>query len=318
MAMPDRNWADRIGRRLPLRDLHVFLAVAQWGSMAKAAEHLSISQPAVSRAVADLEAALAVRLLDRGPRGVEPTAWGRVLIRRGELVFDELRACVQELRTLSQPEGGEIRIGSPESMAAGLLPAAIERFSREHPQMVLQVAQAQTVTLEFRELRERRVDLMLGRISRPFSEDDLSAEILFEEKLYVVAGVQSRWARRRKIPLRELVAGRWILTPSENVIGALVSEAFRQRGLDPPRAAVVSFSFHLRNHLLGSGDFLTVIPGSMLRFFNSRRLLLKALPVDVEFEPQPVAMVTLKHRTPAPPVRLFMDALRDTVSELER
>jgi Bacterial regulatory helix-turn-helix protein, lysR family len=74
--MANMRWADRIGRRLKLRDLHVLFAVAQWGSMAKAAQHLAVSQPVVSAAIADLERAVGVRLLDRSRRGVEPTIYG--------------------------------------------------------------------------------------------------------------------------------------------------------------------------------------------------------------------------------------------------
>ena len=86
MLKVEKNWHDRIGRRLRLRDLHVLLAVAQSGSMAKAARELLISQPAVSQAIADLEQTLGVRLLDRNPRGIEPTAYGRALLDRKSVV----------------------------------------------------------------------------------------------------------------------------------------------------------------------------------------------------------------------------------------
>jgi DNA-binding transcriptional LysR family regulator len=84
------HWADRIGRRLKLRDLHILLAVVQCGSMAKAARQLSVSNPVVSKAVADLEHALDARLLDRGAQGVEPTIYGRALLDHALCVFDEL------------------------------------------------------------------------------------------------------------------------------------------------------------------------------------------------------------------------------------
>ena len=155
MAQPDQNWARRIGRRVTLRDLHVLLEVTQRGSMAKAAAHLAVSQPAISKAIADLERAVGVRLLDRGPGGIEPTAFGRVLVGRALAVFDELRQGINELEFLADPTAGEVRIGCPESIAAGLLPAVVEHFTRQYPRMVLRVAQAQTVTAEYSELRER-------------------------------------------------------------------------------------------------------------------------------------------------------------------
>src|SRR5262249_35209542 len=71
------QWADRIGHRLKLRDLHILITVAQHGSMGKAAKQLSVSQPVVSKAITDMEHMLKVRLLDRTPHGVEPTLYGR-------------------------------------------------------------------------------------------------------------------------------------------------------------------------------------------------------------------------------------------------
>src|SRR3954463_6978049 len=74
---------ERIERRISLHDLRVLMSVVQAGSMGKAAKHLATSQPAISRSISDLENALGVRLLDRGPQGIEPTRYGRALLKRG-------------------------------------------------------------------------------------------------------------------------------------------------------------------------------------------------------------------------------------------
>src|SRR5215469_5990428 len=103
MATSLEHWETRIGRRLRLRDLHVLLTVVQCGSMAKAASRLAVSGPAVSKAIADLEHTLHVRLLDRGPQGVEPTLYGRMLVRRGLAAFDELRQGVGEIEFTTDP-----------------------------------------------------------------------------------------------------------------------------------------------------------------------------------------------------------------------
>src|SRR5215471_2777464 len=107
MATP-RDWADRIGRRVKLRDLHILLAVAQTGSMGKAAAELAISQPVVSKAIVELEHALRVRLFDRSPQGVELTLYGREVLKCGTAVFDELRKGVEALEFLSDPTSGDL------------------------------------------------------------------------------------------------------------------------------------------------------------------------------------------------------------------
>src|SRR5271170_3836498 len=113
-----QHWETRIGRRLRLRDLHVLLMAVQCGSMAKAARRLCVSQPAISKAIADLEHTLGVRLLDRGPQGIEPTVYGSVLVRRGLAVFDELHQAVGEIEFIANRTVGEVRIGCNESLSA--------------------------------------------------------------------------------------------------------------------------------------------------------------------------------------------------------
>src|SRR5215468_7678587 len=130
------DWDSQVGRRLRLRDLHVFFTVAQRGSMAKAAAELGITQPAVSRVIVQLEHALGVRLLDRGPQGVEATMYGRALLTRGGVAFDELKQAVRDIEFLANPNVGEVRIGCPESITAAILPPVIDKLFRQYPGIV--------------------------------------------------------------------------------------------------------------------------------------------------------------------------------------
>src|SRR5712671_6209960 len=140
--MPRKLDSDsQIGRRLTLRDLHLFFTVVQHGSMAKAAAQLGISQPSVSEVIADLEQTLDARLFDRGPRGVEPTLYGRALLTRTRAVFDELRQGVKDIEFLADAAVGEVRIGCPGSALATFLLRPIQEFSQAYPRVVLRVAE---------------------------------------------------------------------------------------------------------------------------------------------------------------------------------
>ena len=107
------DWANRIGRRVRLRDLHIVLAVAERGSMAKASAHLAISHPVVSKTISDLERTLGVQLFDRNTKGVELTAYGRALLKCGVTVFDEMRQGLKQIEFLTKPNSGDLGIGSP-------------------------------------------------------------------------------------------------------------------------------------------------------------------------------------------------------------
>jgi DNA-binding transcriptional LysR family regulator len=158
------QWHERIGQRLRLRDLHILLAVVEAGSMVKAATHLGISQPAVSKAIADMEHTIGLRLVDRTRKGLAATMYGRALVQRAAVIFDELKRGVQEIQFLADPTAGELCIGSSEAIAAGLLPAIIDRLSQRYPKIVFHVAQIGSAPPDFRHLRERSVELVLGRI----------------------------------------------------------------------------------------------------------------------------------------------------------
>jgi DNA-binding transcriptional LysR family regulator len=306
--------ADRIGRRLKLNDLHVLMAVIQSGSMGKASAQLHTSQSAVSRSVADLEHALGVRLLDRGPQGVEPTKYGRALLDCGVAVFDDLRQGVKNIDFLADPATGEIRIGGNEAIIAGLLPTVFSQLRRRHPGIAIHAVQLATLDEQYGQLRERNVDLILARTARQI-EEDVVAETLFHERTFVVAGLKNPWTRRRKIDFAELADEPWALPPHGTMVETIFREAFRASGLKYPSRGVASGAIHLHTALVANGPFLAMWPGSILRLGVNRRLI-KILPVDLPVPPWPVGVMTLKNRTVSPVVQLFIERAREVAKAL--
>jgi DNA-binding transcriptional LysR family regulator len=299
---------DLIGHRLKLQHLKIVMAVAEWGSMQKAAKRLAISQPVVSKMIADLEDILGVRLFDRSPQGVELTTYGRTLLKRTIAVFDDLRTSVDEIKFLADPTSGELRIGSTEPLLAGLGVAVMERLWEMHPRIDFRVVEADSATLLTRELPERRIELALVPLVGTTVSEELEATILFQDRLRVVVGVKSRWANRRKITLAELVNEPWCVAPSS--VGYLVTDAFRSSGLQMPRIAVTTTTAHLLFQLLESGRFVGHFGHRLLQFYTNR-FALKRLPIELPTEPFSVALVALKNRTISPVAQLFVDCARE-------
>jgi DNA-binding transcriptional LysR family regulator len=299
------KWDERIGRRVKLHDLHVFITVAELGSMRKAAERLAVSQPSVSKAIADIEHILRVRLLERNAHGVVATPYGRALLRRAMAAFDELRQGVKDIEALADPTLGEVRIGCPEAIAAGLLPAVVDRFSRRYPRVLVSVKAADDLAPEFGPLRERVVDLMIGRVGEQHRDDDLNIEVLYWDRIFVATGRKAPWARRRTVTLAGLMEHPWLLFPENSWIDARVTEAFGRCGIAPPRSIVRAYSVHFCINMLATNRFVASLAGSVLRF-NAPQFGLKILPVSLPAQPWPVAMVSLKNRTVSPVVQEFM------------
>ena len=307
------DWEERIGRRLKLRDLNILLTVVQYGSMTKAAGALSVSNPVVSKAVSDLEHTLGVRLLDRSPHGVEPTVYGRALLDRGIVAFDELQQAVKHIEFLLNPTAGEVRVGASIAVATGFVSAVADRLSRLYPRIAFQVLSADSATT-YRALEERKVDLVIVHIFRPHAEDHLNAEILFHEPHGVLAGARNAWTRRRKIELADLMDEPWTLPPPESLFGAVALEAFRSNGLDVPRAAVTA-SFPMRCAMLATGRFLTMGPAFVVRF-PAWSSALKVLPTDLPATNRAVAIITLKKRALSPVAELFVKCAREVARPL--
>jgi DNA-binding transcriptional LysR family regulator len=310
------QWSERVGRRLKLRDLHILLAVAESGSMGKAAADLAVSQPAVSRAIADLEHALGVQLLDRGPQGVEPTIYGRALLKCGTAVFDDLRLGVKELEFLADPTAGELSIGCTEPLASGFVSAIIDRMSPRYPKAVVQVVTADLVALLDMHLRQRDIEFALMPIVGAIPPQDVDSELLFDDRLVLLAAANSKWARRRNLALADLIDEPWVLPPPDSQVGAYIAGAFRAAGVRPPRARVLSFSIPIHQSLLATGRFLTVLPTSM--FHHVEHLELKRLPIKFPAPPRPMGIMTLKNRALSPLARRFIDCAREVAKPLAR
>jgi len=143
------------------------------------------------------------------------------------------------------------------------------------------------------------------------STADLNVEMLFDDELVIAAGLNSTWARRRRIDLVDLHHADWILPGPESWGYRVLADAFRSRGLDMPKVSVRSLSGHLQANLLADGEFVGAIARSVLHFY-SRRFALKSLPIKLQAPPWPVAVVTLKNRTLSPVADRFIQCVRDT------
>jgi len=303
------DWEAQIGRRLRLRDLHAFFAVVRHGSMARAAAQLGVSQPAISKVMADLEHALGVRLLDRNRRGVEPTTYGTALLRRGLAAFDELKQGVRDIEFLADAAQGEIRIQCLDSIASTFLPQLIERFSGEYPRVALHIDTVISAPAGLPGLRERKYDLVFSPLPVPLPEEfraeDLKIDSVHHDSLIIAAGPHNPWTRRRKIDLAELVDEPWIVQGPETLNYRRLRAAFQSRGLELPKSNLVTLSTPLRVHFLANGPYISAIARSLALQHS-----LVQLAVDLPKWEFSISLVTLKNRTLTPVVEHFVEFAR--------
>jgi DNA-binding transcriptional LysR family regulator len=305
--------SDRIRRRLKLRDFDTIVTVAQCGSMAKAAAQLSVTQPAVSKSVDEMEHVLGVRLFDRTPKGVEPTIYGRAMLKWAAAIFDDVHQAVQEIEFLADPTAGELRIGATAPMFCGFLPAVLQRLHQQHSKIKFQVIEVSTPN-QHRDLRERRIDAIVSRASSQ-PPNDIETEALFSDPLFVVAGMRNRWGRRPKVRLLELAGEPWVLPPRDAIMGGFVAELFGSNDLDYPHTTVACHSIEMQAALVEGGPFLAMLPRSALHF-AAKRLSVRKLNVNLPSHPPPVSILTLRNRTISPVTKIFIECARGVAKQL--
>ncbi len=300
---------ERTRRRVRLRDLETLVTVVQAGGMRKAAGQLNLSQPAVSKAVAELEDALGLKLLQRGRLGVEPTAFGAALVRRSEALIDGVRGALQELTEMADPETGELRLGAIETVQGGLVSAAVNAVLSQHPRIrvVLEIGQSGDLIDHF--LMRRQVDFV---IARPYGAlpPELEGEPLFRDRLQVVVGQPHALARKRKLRLADLMHENWILSRNEVLPDSPVVKALAAEGLGLPPRLMVAGGLAQRYALLTTGRFVTCMPHSLTPFVPEWAGL-RVLPIHIPPWSRSTMIVKLRGRALAPSAELFLGTLRE-------
>lgn len=306
---------DRTRRRVRLRDLETLVAVAQAGAMRKAATELHLSQPAVSKAMRDLEDTLGLKLLERGRRGVAPTAYGQALVKRSKALIDELQNALRELEYLADPEAGEVRLAAMETLHAGVVAAAVQLQLQRHPRMRFFLESGQSPELLSHFLPQRLVDVVVARPLALPLQGDVEGEALFHDQLRVAVSPNHPLARRRKIKLADLLDEPWILSRNEVTPGTPVTTALAAAGLPMPRRVVVAGSLNMRQNVLARGRFVTCVPHSLLPFAHIRGNF-HILPIELPLWPTPTMIIQLRGRTLGGATEAFLDTLRELARPL--
>ena len=301
----DRDWDRLIGERVRLRELRILHAVIRHGSMAKAAAALSMTQPAVSQAIALLEAGLGVPLMERSPAGVTPTEFGEAILRSALGAMDTLAEGVREVAMLADPGQGEIVVGASESyIAGGGLARTIQALGQRYPRIRINVVESNTAAMDFADLRTRRVDVMLGRAAIVDLPEDIHVEVLRDESLFVTTSGRNTAAWPPGVRIADLADKKWVLAPPGTAVHEVIAAAFRAEDAAMPAVTITTWSMVLRLQLLEAGDYFTAFPDSLVRE-NTVRWNLRVVPVALG-RPLPVGAFRLRSREKNRAIQVFI------------
>lgn len=299
--------------RLKMQHLRLLMAIEERGSLRQAAQALSLTQPAVTKMLQDMEALLGVTLFERHLRGLRPTRFGTAVTRYATLVFSDMANLREELTALETGSVGKVRVGAVMAPTPVLMAEVIRRLRREHPRLNMTV-QVDTSDVLVPLLERDQLDLVLGRVPEGWEAGHLTFEKLGDERLAIVVGCGHPLAGRPAPGFGELATWPWILQPRPSPMRALIDRSFEDAGVAPPQSTVETAAILMTTSLLPGSDLIAVVPMEVADF-HARIGLLHILPVRVPRKLDPYGIVRRSERPPSTSTTLLIDTLRTVVSE---
>lgn len=289
---------------MDLANLAAFVAVAGHGGFSSAAEQLHLTQPAISKRIAQLEASLQARLFDRLGRQVVLTEAGQTLLPRAQRLLDDAGDARRALREVGDGVGGTLRFATSHHIGLHRLPPLLRRFVAKYPQVELDIRFLDSEQA-WNEVLQGRIELALTTLGP--ATPPLRATRLWDDPLCFVAAPGHPLARRTRPTLAELSAHPAVLPEPHTFTHRIVADAFARRGL-PLRLRMTSNYMETLKMLASAGLAWGVLPQTML----DRSL--RALPVGGMKLSRRLGCVTHAGRTPSRAAQAFI-ALLDAGSE---
>jgi DNA-binding transcriptional LysR family regulator len=286
--MDPASTAARLAARLRFRHLQLLLALEQGGSLRAAAQAMNLTQPALSKALGEIESAFGMALFDRHARGLTPTARGRVALRGAALLLAELAHVQGEVSAAEAAP--TLRIGAPPFVAQGYLPAVLARLAASPTRVVLM---EERVPALLRALAAGDLDALVTSYPAQMPEDlgvKLRVEKLFDAAYEVIAPPGHALAGERRVAWAALAAAPWVMPARTSMVRRLLEESFVRQGLRAPEPLLESTSPVTNVELVAQGLGVGVVPATAARAALAQGRVAR-LAMAPALPPSPVALM---------------------------
>jgi len=302
--------ASQLAQRLKTRHLTLLVQLDAQRSVLAASQACGMSQPAASKLLAEMEQLLGVELFERHARGVEPTGYGRLLIRRARNALTELRQAQAEIAALRSGLAGHVAIGTVITSATQLVPLAVARLKQRHPQIVVSIEVDYSEVLT-EHLAAGRLDMAIARIHGLAHDESLAYEALVENPHSVFARSGHPLAARRRVGLHVLAQQSWVLPPPGNVLRDRLAVIFSEQGLALPLQGVETAALPVITSLLHESDMVSVLADEVVQAECSAGVLVR-LAANLPLLLGAAGIVTRREHLLAPAAREVLRVLRET------
>ncbi|WP_373376299.1 LysR substrate-binding domain-containing protein [Cupriavidus nantongensis] len=288
---------------LKLRHLRLVIALEEYRQVARVANAMNLTQPAVSKTLAEVEEGLGYPLFVRRPRGIEPTPHGMIFVRYAQSILDELDRAGDELLALGQGACASIAVGAMPGSTLALAPRIIALAKARMPTLNIAVYEAPMDVL-MGQLRTGRLDIVLGALSERATAADIEQRHLYEEVLRVAVHPEHPLAARAKVGWPDLAPYPWVVPPRTARLRQSLDASLRRMKVEVPANHVESVSAGLVLGLLEAMQAVATMTGRLARTYEDRGLA-HVLPLEIPGVLLPVSTFTLAGKAPSPAVELF-------------
>jgi LysR family transcriptional regulator of abg operon len=301
---------ERLVTRLRFRHLRLITELQRGGSLRAAAQTLNLTQPALSKALAEIEGAFGFALFTRTARGLTPTAQGAVALRGAALLLEELVHLGREAAA-GESAAAIVRIGAPPFVAQGYLPEVLAKLARRDPPVRVQLLEERVPVL-MQALRQGEVDALLSSYPMEMPQAgavQLRYEKLFEVEFSIIAPPGHPLARARQVSWQRLAQEPWVMPAKTSMARRVIEESFMHAGVVPPLPVIESTSSPVTNvQLVAAGIGLCITPATTALRHAQNMSLVKQVRVSPAIPPGPVALI-YRAAVVNPRVALFREAL---------
>jgi DNA-binding transcriptional LysR family regulator len=306
--------ADRFVRAyLKTRHMVLLVELGRHGSIMQAAQAANLTQPAASKLLGELEHALGVALFERLPRGVEPTRYGKVLIRRAGAALAEMDAAYQEVTELMSGLRGRVAVGAILTPSTTLVPAAVTRLRRQHARLNVSIEVDSSKQLVER-LRAGELDIVLGRVVDPDSAAELHFEAITDEPHGLIVRPDHPLLATRALALPALAQQGWIVPPAGSIVRDRIAALFLAQGLEQPEETVSTAALPVVTTLLMGSDMVAPMSLELVKPYLDSGLL-AVLPFDLNLRMDMYGIVTRRHHQLSPAAEAMLGALREAATQ---
>lgn len=304
-----------IARKFRLRHLELVAEIYDCRSILKASQRLNVTQPAVTKALKDIEETLNVPLFERTNRGLNATEYGEIVARHSKIILAQLRHAAEELESYQAGYTGHVFVGTLLAASASLLPETITLLKNDRPGIAITVLEG-TYDLLLPALMVGDLDFVLGRLPETGRSQDLMYEKFYSEPACLVVRVGHPLTRRDRILLKELIDRPWILPVPETALRRQLERAFEAARMSLPRNIIESMSILTNRAVIRQSDCIAVLP-YQVALDDVRNGLLSILPIKLKSTMRPVGAIMRAPGTLPPAAKLFLDCLRDVGKRVE-